>query len=103
MKTYTMEDWRRDGVFKASPGQQVEEGIYFQMLCDVPPIYHGGFHRTFQVGEAHSHDSELNPLYGTFTRRGDEFYFLGYLRCDNVEIENEQRKLDDAILNRSKK
>lgn len=34
---YTMEQWAKDGTFKAKPGQFVEESIYWQMLNCVPP------------------------------------------------------------------
>lgn len=91
MKTYTMQDWQNDHDFKAVVGQPVEAQIYWDMLCNMPPVYRN--RDTFQVGEAHSHDREGYPLYGTFCRRGDEYYFLGYLRCDTKVIEKAKLKL----------
>lgn len=73
MNTYTVQDWHQDRDFKSQPGQKVEASIYWDMLCGVPPIYSN--RDTFQVGEAHSHDHEGKPLYGTFVRQGDDYYF----------------------------
>ena len=88
MNTYTMQDWHNDRDFKAQPGQKVEASIYWDMLCGVPPIY--SRRDTFQVGEAHSHDKEGKPLYGTFVRQGDSYY-LGYLHCSTEAIESAKR------------
>lgn len=91
MNTYTVQDWHNDRSFKASVGQPVEAQIYWDMLCGVPPVYSN--RDTFQVGEAHSHDGQGRPLYGTFTRQGDDYYFLGYLRCDSDIIEQAKKLL----------
>ena len=90
MNTYTIQDWHNDRDFKASVGQKVEAEIYWNMLCGMPPVYSN--RDTFQVGEAHSHDSKGHPLYGTFTRQGDDYYFLGYLRCNTEAIAEAKRK-----------
>lgn len=84
MNTYTKQQWENDREFKAGAGQQIEEEIYWDMLEALPPIY--SRRNTFQVGEAHSHDRNGRPLYGTFTHHGDLFFFLGYLHCDMEEI-----------------
>lgn len=91
MNTYTVHDWHNDRSFKASVGQPVEAQIYWDMLCGVPPVYSN--RDTFQVGEAYSHDHEGKPLYGTFTRIGEDYYFLGYLRCDSGIIEQAKKQI----------
>lgn len=93
----TMDTERGQATFKIVVEDSVnktcitEASIYWDMLCGVPPIYSN--RDTFQVGEAHSHDHEGRPLYGTFTRRGEDYYFIGYLRCSTDEIEKAKQTL----------
>ena len=83
---YTRIDWRNDGNFKASPGQEIEEGIYEQMLNCMPPYrlprneQTAGFIAGFLMGEPYDSDPETGRTrYAAFGRRDGKFYFLGYM------------------------
>ena len=91
MNTYTKQQWANDRDFKAAVGQPIESDIYWDMLESVPPVY--SRRCTFQVGEPHSHDSNGRPLYGTFTSQGDTCYFVGYLHCNEDEINEDIKSL----------
>ena len=38
MEIYTRSQWAQDGDFKAEPGQEIEAGIYEQMLNCITPL-----------------------------------------------------------------
>ena len=75
---YTMEQWAKDGTFKAKPGQFVEESIYWQMLNCVPPrSCSRGY---MQVGEADGTCPKTGrDTYATFARENGMWKFVGYL------------------------
>ena len=65
-KIYTYENWKEDRTLKVQEGQLIDEEVFDDLLCSLPPTtFHiGGF---FQPGEPSCH--ELNtgtPLYRTF-------------------------------------
>lgn len=75
--TYTMDDWKRDGAFKAAEGQEVDAEVVRQMRDCVPPLTWGG--GCLQVGEPFSHDPETGAaLYTTFEMIGGKWIFRGY-------------------------
>jgi hypothetical protein len=87
MEIYTHEQWEKDRSFSAKVGQEVEEGIYEEVLNCLPPLrlpkecaYSAGF----RVGEPHCHEQskktgEFLPHYAAFGRREGKCYFLGYM------------------------
>lgn len=98
LKIYTMEEWEKDGSFKAEPGQQISEEIYNQMLNCMPPKsiprgkaaqalqdYNIPVHAGFLMGEPHSHNEKGKALYlafgkndfGSGTRREPKYFYLG--------------------------
>lgn len=75
---YTMEQWAKDGTFKAKPGQFVEESIYWQMVNCVPP--RSCSRNYLQVGEAYGYDFDKHcTTYSTFAREDGMWKFLGDL------------------------
>lgn len=78
MEVYTMEQWAKDGTFKAKPGQFVEESIYWQMLNCVPP--RSCSRDYMQVGEADGTCPKTGrDTYATFARENGMWKFVGYL------------------------
>lgn len=74
---YTMDDWKRDGTFKAAEGQEVDVEVVEQMRDCVPPLNWGG--GLLQVGEAYGHDRTTGTaLYTTFEMIGGKWIFRGY-------------------------
>lgn len=52
LKTYTMEDWRKDRSFNAAIGQEVTQEVYDDLLNALPPTFRGcGY---MQTGGAYS-------------------------------------------------
>ncbi len=86
MDIYTEKDWIRDGTFKAVPGQEVEEGIYWEMYECLPPLglpmakASEGW-KGFMVSEPHDH-IDGRAVYAAFGRKGGKFFFLGYMPRD---------------------
>ena len=62
-----MEDWKKDRTFKAEPGQEVSEEVYYDMLNGVPPhFWQLGY---LQVGEPYDMliiKNKCLNLYATF-------------------------------------
>lgn len=109
---YTMYGWKRDGSFRADPGQEVEEGIYNRMLDVMPPLslpreavkhvldsFGIGIHGGFLMGEAVRHE-DGKPVYHAFGDAGGKYFYLGlfpeaepktetfyYLECGNAIAE----------------
>lgn len=93
MKTYETEDWRRDGSFKAEPGQEIAKEIYDQMFNAMPPMalprnvaenalnnLHVPVHAGFMMGEPYG-TSEEGTLFLAFGKnnygKGDRYFYLG--------------------------
>ena len=90
-----MKQWERDETFKAEPWQEIEAGIYEQMLNGVPPktlprskaeeaLQHNiPVHAGFLMGEPNSSD-ELGQKYLAFGMndygKGKHYYYLGLSR-----------------------
>lgn len=96
MKVYTMEDWKADRTFSASPGQEIAAEVYDSMLNCVPPVdlpratadkaledYKIPVHAGFLMGEPTSSDKE-GLLYHAFGMnhysKGNRYYYLGLSR-----------------------
>ena len=94
MNTYTMRNWKRDGTFKAQPGQEITEQIYDIMLNCMPPKtlprgkarqalqdYSIPVHAGFLMGQEDSTDKDGHPLYMAFGMndygKGKHYYYLG--------------------------
>lgn len=93
MSIYTLEQWKRDRVFKADPGQEITEEVYSEMKNCVPPkdlpadkaeqalqSYKIPVHDGFLMGEAADSDKD-GPLFHAFGLndfgKGKHFYYLG--------------------------
>ena len=84
--TYTMEQWGKDGTFKAETGQTVEREIYEQMRDCVPPLrladsrYNRahGVVNGFRVGEPYMHAE--SPTTGKET-----MFCAAFGKCDDGE------------------
>lgn len=78
---YTREDWQRDRVFSARPGQLISEEIYDDMLNCIPP-YHlpeetsGMVSAGFLMGEPAASD-QRGALYHAFGSNGGKYIYLG--------------------------
>lgn len=98
MDVYTMETWKRDGTFKAEPGQEITEQLYDIMLNCLPPKplpqgkarqalddYGTPVHAGFLMGQEDSTDPDGHPLYMAFGMNsygsGARFYYLGLARA----------------------
>lgn len=101
-KVYTAEQWKKDRIFNAKPGQEIDEEIYFEMLNALPPeslprkkavealeVYNIPIHKGFLMGEPHSCDKEGNQLYAAFgmndfgksiNHKEPRYYYLGLSR-----------------------
>lgn len=78
MKTYTMQDWERDGSLKVQIGQTIAWDVFHQLLGCVPPrCYRNGI---FQVGEPYSHDWNTGQaLYQTFKSGKNGYKYVGLM------------------------
>lgn len=81
---YTMEQWEADRTFSASPGQEVTEEIYNEMMNCIPPLriprsyaLDRGFFAGFLMGEPHESGKDGKALYLAFGNRGNKYYYLG--------------------------
>lgn len=87
---YTREQWSKDGSFSAVVGQEIEEGIYDDMLNVLPPLHlpqeakDMGYIAGFMMSEPHC--AEINKAtgrymahYAAFGKRDGKCYFLGYM------------------------
>lgn len=75
MKTYTMQDWRRDGSLNLSVGQLVDKDVVHELVNSVPPVtYRFG---VIQTGEPAEHNSKGRPLYMTFFAVKDGWEYKG--------------------------
>ena len=87
-KIYTREDWSKDRIFSAVPGQEVTKDVYDEMFNCMPPrrlsaeaqekacaeglcVFSG-----FMMGEPHSCDrhGELYLAFGISTGTGKHYY-----------------------------
>lgn len=90
---YTMEDWHRDGVFKADPGQRITAEVYNAMRDIMPPldmpretarralrVLRVPVHSGFLMGEPETHDDEGRPLYRAFASNNygtPKYFYVG--------------------------
>ncbi len=91
---YTMEDWRRDGTFNASPGQEISEEIYNEMFNALPPLnlprntaeyalekLNVPVHAGFMMGEPYESNAKDGILFLAFGMndygKGKHFFYLG--------------------------
>lgn len=99
MKKYTMKDWQADGSLKAMKFQEVDEEIYNDMYCCMPPINYCGSY--FQVGEPYGHvideDGKVRRTYSTFCKIFGRCFFLGHLIADVETIERDMDELESMI------
>ena len=94
MSIYTMDDWRRDGTFKAEPGQEVTAEVYEEMRNVIEPktlpaetaaraleVYRVPVHAGFLMGEPHSTDETGRELYLAFGSNnyghGTHYFYIG--------------------------
>ena len=79
MTVYTMQDWSKDGTFKAAAGQEIEAEIYEQMF-DVMPIQRlkdaQGCTAGFRTTEPYTHING-KAVYMAFGKRDGKYYYLG--------------------------
>lgn len=96
MILYDMNQWTKDGSFKAAPGQEITEEIYNEMFNCMPPRYlssneaakafnaHGiSICAGFLMGEPHSIDKDglLFLAFGmNHSKEGKRYYYLGLSR-----------------------
>ena len=93
MDVYTMAQWQADREFKATPGQEITEDVYNNMLNALPPKdiptekarqalrdYNIPVHAGFLMGEPHSSDKH-GQYYLAFGMndygKGKHYYYLG--------------------------
>lgn len=91
---YTLENWRKDGSFKAMPGQEISEELYEEMFNVLPPLslprnvaenalneLKIPVHAGFMMSEPHDTDPEGRTLFLAFGKNnyghGDHYFYLG--------------------------
>ena len=80
MGIYKWKQWRKDGEFRAEPGQEIEEKVYDTMRrCMEPlplaaPEY--GMESGFVMGQE-TVSREGEPVHMAFGEKGGRFYYLG--------------------------
>lgn len=84
MNIYTMQQWERDRVFAAAPGQEIEQAIYTSMFNCMPPLKlpkAAHILTGFMMGEPY--DSRNGKLvYMAFGNSGNKYYYLGLYERD---------------------
>lgn len=96
MGIYSMEQWERDQVFKAAPGQQIDGAIYERMLNCTPPRdlsrealenTDTPVHAGFLMGEPHDHD-QTGARFLAFGMndygKGPKYFYLGLAHDDRL-------------------
>lgn len=83
---YTVDDWNRDGVFKAIPGQEIQYAIYYRMSIAVKPRQAplkiaSGYNEAFLMGEIYDIDSEGKPIFMAFGSKNGHYYYIGLITC----------------------
>lgn len=90
-EVYTMKQWNRDRIFSAAAGQEIEAGIYNDMLNCMPPLdlpeaainsAKRPVSAGFMMGEPYTANSAGNLLYMAFIKSGGHFYYLGLYEKD---------------------
>jgi len=80
MSIYTIQDWEKDGTFKALEGQEIDAAIYYEMRDVMPisplrrPAY--GCKNGFLSLEPAAHVNGL-PVFMAFGSKDGRFYYLG--------------------------
>ena len=84
MKTYTYEDWERDGDLRPMIGQPVEDRVYYSLRDCVPP--ETSTRDLMQVGEPWDADAEFpGDLYTTFKRTEQGWVYCGHCLSGKTE------------------
>lgn len=85
---YDKEKWGSDSTFSATPGQEITEDVYNEMLNCMPPKYLSAeaqekahdkglcIFAGFMMGEPHSCDKQ-GTLYLAFGMSSGKYYYLG--------------------------
>lgn len=99
MEVYTYEQWGKDRMFKAKPGQIVDDRVFNQMLNCVPPLHY--WHDYMQVGEPYGYDFDKHcTTYSTFIKEDGRWKFIGEL--GNGEGRSRLKDFNDLVFeNRS--
>lgn len=96
MEVYTKEKWHEDKEFKAVPGQEITEEVYYEMMNVIDPVdlpvrkaeqawedYRIPVHSGFMMSEPHSSDLD-GFLYHAFGMNcygnGEHYFYLGLSR-----------------------
>ena len=111
MEIYSMKEWKRDGTFKARPGQEVSEQVYNIMLNCLPPKdlpadtaaralqeYATPIHAGFLMGEPHDTDSAGRTRYLAFGMndygKGPHYYYLGPAPAEKKKLHGSYYYMD---------
>ena len=79
MNVYTIEDWEKDGTFKASEGQEITEEIYEEFFNIMPIqrlVKSCGCTAGFRTTEPYTHIGG-KAVYQAFGKRNGKYYYLG--------------------------
>ena len=96
MNEYTINQWRKDGEFKAQRFQEIDRIIYYRFLESVPPMKQS--RNAFISGGAYSYDYENGKnLYMAFYRNGEIYYYLGLIHNDDNELAEAINSLIKAL------
>ena len=91
-KTYTMNDWKKDGKLKLQIGQYIDDEVFNQLKNNIQPRAYS--RRCFQPGEVHCKSVNGEDLYHTFTM-DDGWMYLGLCPGNSTTPEesiNENKK-----------
>ena len=86
MNVYSMEDWTRDGSFKAQDGQPISSDVYEQFYNVMPPqsLPRADFPVSVAAGfmttEPYTHanvNGKAKAFYMAFGSSGNDYYYLG--------------------------
>lgn len=96
MNEYTIDQWRKDGEFKAERFQEIDRIIYFRFLESVPPMSQS--RNAFISGGAYGYDYENGKnLYMAFYMNGEKYYYLGLIHNDTTELNKAINSLVKAL------
>lgn len=78
---YTIKQWRKDVVFCAAYGEEIEEAIYDKFLNGMLPLPLRG-HDEYEIGFLHPEPygcNEQGLTYPAFGMKNSRYYFIGYI------------------------
>jgi hypothetical protein len=95
----TMQHWTGSFEDCFTPGEEIDEEVYYYNLDVLPPIYleNMGF-SAFQVSEPYNHTRDGFPTYSTFIKYKGRYFYLGIMTTKQANRELINRDSDTSKL-----